>query len=147
MQTIPASGGGFYGRQDNYSIAGSRPVGQAFMIDNQNLLSFFGHATGSGSAGTSLGLEAIAEFQTLTNTYSAQFGGNGAVINAASKSGTNSFHGSAYEFLRNSAMDARSPFDTYIKPGNTSANPPSSAAISSAGASAVRSRRTRRSSS
>lgn len=124
VQTIPASGGGFYGRQDNYSVAGSRPVGQAFMVDNQNLLSFFGHATGSGSAGTTLGLEAIAEFQTLTNTYSSQFGGNGAVINAASKSGTNGFHGSIYEFLRNSAMDDRSPFDTYIKPGNTSANPP-----------------------
>ena len=52
VQTIPASGGGFYGRQDNYSIAGSRPVGEAFMIDNQDFLSFFGHATGSGSAGT-----------------------------------------------------------------------------------------------
>ena len=124
VQTIPASGGGFYGRQDNYSIAGSRPVGEAFMIDNQNFLSFFGHATGSGSAGTELGMEAIAEFQTLTNTYSAQFGGNGGVINAASRSGTNSFHGSAYEFLRNSALDARSPFDTYIKPGDTSASPP-----------------------
>ena len=124
VQTIPASGGGFYGRQDNYSVAGSRPVGEAFLIDNQNLLSFFGHATGSGSAGTTLGLEAIAEFQTLTNTYSSQFGGNGAVVNAASKSGTNAFHGSIYEFLRNSAMDDRSPFDTYIKPGNTSANPP-----------------------
>jgi len=125
VQSIPASGGGFYGRSDNYSVAGSRPLGQAFLVDNQNLLSFFGHATGSGSAGTSLGLEAIAEFQTLTNTYSAQFGGNGAAINAASKSGTNSFHGSAFDYLRNSVLDARSPFDTYIKPGNTSADPPS----------------------
>jgi len=124
VQTIPASGGGFYGRQDNYSIAGSRPVGEAFMIDNQDFLSFFGHATGSGSAGTELGMEAIGEFQTLTNTYSAQFGGNGGVVNAVSKSGTNAFHGSAYEFLRNSALDARSPFDTYIKPGDTSASPP-----------------------
>jgi Carboxypeptidase regulatory-like domain/TonB dependent receptor-like, beta-barrel len=124
VQTIPASGGGFYGRQENYSVAGSRPIGQAFMIDNQNFLSFFGHATGSGSAGTELGMEAISEFQTLTNTYSAQFGGNGAVVNAASKSGSNSFHGSAYEFLRNSALDARGPFDTYIKPGDTSAGPP-----------------------
>lgn len=124
VQTIPASGGGLYGRQDNYSIAGSRPLGQAFMIDNQNFLTFFGHATGSGSAGTSLGMEAIAEFRTLTNTYGAQFGGNGAVVNAVSKSGTNALHGSGYEFLRNSALDARSPFDTYIKPGNTSASPP-----------------------
>ena len=61
--------------------------------------------------GTTLGIEAIAEFSVLTNTYSAQFGGNGAVVNAVSKSGTNSFHGSAYEFLRNSALDARNFFD------------------------------------
>ena len=52
-------------------------------------------------------MDAIGEFQTLTNTYGAQYGGNGAVMNAVSKSGTNSFHGSAYEFLRNSDLDAR----------------------------------------
>ncbi len=61
--------------------------------------------------GTTLGIESIAEFEVLTNTYSAQFGGNGAVVNTASKSGTNSFHGSAYEFFRNSALDARNFFD------------------------------------
>jgi hypothetical protein len=65
--------------------------------------------------GTSLGVEAIGEFQTLTNTYSAQFGGNGGVVNAVSKSGTNSFHGSAYEFIRNSALDARA----FIDPGSS----------------------------
>ena len=124
VQTVPATGGGFYGRQDNYSVAGARPIGQQFMIDNQNFLTFFGHGTGSAATGASLGTEAIAEFQTLTNTYSAQFGGNGAVINASSKSGTNSFHGSAFEFLRNSAMDARSPFDTLRKPGSDKADAP-----------------------
>jgi Carboxypeptidase regulatory-like domain/TonB dependent receptor len=122
--TIPASGGGFYGRQDNYSIAGSRPLGQAFIIDNQNFLSFWGHATGSGATGASLGIEAIGEFQALTNTYSAQFGGSGGAVNAASKSGTNSFHGSAFEFLRNSALDSRSPFDVTVFPGNTTATVP-----------------------
>jgi len=84
--------------------------------------------TGSGATGSSLGLEAITEFQTLTNTYSAQFGGNGAVVNAVSRSGTNSFHESAYEFLRSSALDARSPFGTYtervIRP--RAGSPPSS---------------------
>src|SRR5579871_5989518 len=66
--------------------------------------------------GSSLGVEAIGEFQTLTNTYSAQFGGNGGVINAVSKSGTNAFHGSAYEFFRNDVLDARSFIDPSTKP-------------------------------
>ena len=106
-----STGNSFYGYENNYSIAGGRPEGQAFLLDNTDIQGFFAHGTGSAALGTSLGIEAIAEFQTLTNTYSAQFGGNGAVVNAATKSGTNSFHGSAYEFLRNSAMDARNFFD------------------------------------
>src|SRR6202020_3572702 len=67
--------------------------------------------SGSGVLGTTLGIEAIAEFSVLTNTYSAQFGGNGAVVNTASKSGTNSFYGSLYEFFRNSDLDSRNFFD------------------------------------
>jgi len=104
--------GAFYGTQQNYSVSGSRPEGQLFLLDNANTADFFQHGTGSGALGTSLGIDGIAEFQTLTNTYSAQFGGNGAVVNAVSKSGTNTFHGSAYEFLRNSDLDARNFFDT-----------------------------------
>ena len=76
---------------------------------------FYNRGLGS-ITGSSLGVDAIGEFQTLTNTYSAQFGGNGAVMNAVSKSGTNSFHGSAYEFLRNSAMDARNFTDPSTVP-------------------------------
>jgi hypothetical protein len=98
--------GAFYGTQQNYSVSGSRPEGQLFLLDNTNTANFFQHGTGSGALGTSLGIDGIAEFQTLTNTYSAQFGGNGAVVNAVTKSGTNAFHGSLYEFLRNSDLDA-----------------------------------------
>jgi len=100
----------FYGKGDTYSVAGGRPEGQSYLLDGTDIVNFFGHGSGAGSLGTSLGIDAIAEFQTLTNTYSAQFGGNGAVINAVSKSGTNSFHGSAFEFLRNSDLDARDFF-------------------------------------
>lgn len=101
----------FYGKGDTYSIAGGRPEGQAYLLDGTDITNFFNHGTGGGSLGTALGIDAIGEFQTLTNTYSAQFGGNGAVVNAVSKSGTNGFHGSAFEFLRNSALDARDFFE------------------------------------
>lgn len=101
---------GFQGRAPEYSISGSRPVGQAILLDDENLQNFWNKGMGS-VIGSSLGVEAIGEFETLTNTYSAQFGGNGGVINAVSRSGTNSFHGSAYEFLRNSDLDARQFID------------------------------------
>src|SRR6476646_7335863 len=56
--------------------------------------------------------EALGEFKLQTNTFSAEFGrAGGAVISVTTRSGTNELHGSVYEFLRNSALDARGPFD------------------------------------
>jgi len=112
----PGAGSTFYGNGQKYSIAGSRPSGQAYLLDDQDMVNFWNNGPGAGGLGTALGVEAIAEFQTLTNTYSAQFGGNGAVINASSHSGTNAFHGTAFEFLRNNKLEARNFFD--------GANPP-----------------------
>jgi hypothetical protein len=58
-------------------------------------------------------LDAIAEFKVLQNNYSAEYGqGGGTITQVVSKSGTNQFHGSAFEFLRNSAFDARNYFST-----------------------------------
>ncbi|HXQ26848.1 MAG TPA: carboxypeptidase regulatory-like domain-containing protein [Candidatus Acidoferrales bacterium] len=105
--------GRLYGMQDNYSVSGMRPTGQMFLLDGTDIRDFWEHGTGSGYAATSLGVEAIAEFQVLTNTYTAQFGGNGAVVNSASRSGTNDLHGGAYEFIRNSALDARDISDQF----------------------------------
>lgn len=66
-------------------------------------------------------LDAVAEFRVLTNMYSAQYGrAGGAVISVLTKSGTNAFHGSAYEYHRNKALDALPYF--FNKPRNTLPN-------------------------
>ncbi len=117
VATVPPSAGGggqsatTYGQSTNYSISGSRPVGMAYMLDNTDIRNQMDHGAGVSVMGTSLGMEAIQEFTILTNTYSAEFGGSGAAVNAVTKSGTNDFHGTVYEYLRNSAMDARNFFD------------------------------------
>ena len=81
------------------------------MLDGEDVLNWWQRNAGGDVTGTSLGIDAIAEFQTLTGTYGAQYAGNGGAIVAVTKSGTNEFHGSAYEFLRNSDLDSRGFFD------------------------------------
>ena len=62
-------------------------------------------------------VEALQEFKVQTNAYSAEFGrGNGAIVNAVIKSGTNGIHGSMWEFLRNNKLDGRNYFDDPTKP-------------------------------
>src|SRR5206468_7441629 len=69
------------------------------------------------SAGVLLGVEAVQEFQVLTNAYSAEFGRSaGGVINAVTRSGANAVHGSGFEFYRNSALDAKNYFDPKDQP-------------------------------
>ena len=64
-----------------------------------------------------ISLESIAEFRVSSSVYTADQGGAaGAIISVVSKTGTNTFHGTAFDFLRNDVLDARSPFDTNIPP-------------------------------
>ncbi len=114
----PATAGGqfqqFFGRQPQYTVSGARPEGQVFLLDNTNVQNYWNRGSGSGQLGTTLGVEAIAEYQVLTNTYSAQFGGNGVAINAITKSGGNQFHGSLFEYFRDDALDASNYFDKLL---------------------------------
>src|SRR5437667_10731856 len=57
-------------------------------------------------------INTVAEFKVENSTYSAEYGGNfGAIVNIATRSGTNEFHGEFFDFVRNSAMDARNFFN------------------------------------
>lgn len=97
------------------SVNGSRYTANLFTIDGTALNDQFNQA-GSAS-GNALGVEAIGEFQVLTNSFSAEFGRHtGAVINAVTKSGTNSIRGSLFEFYRGDQLNSRGYFDSADKP-------------------------------
>lgn len=69
-------------------------------------------------------LDAVQEFKVQTSNYTAEFGNNaGAVVNVTIKSGTNDFHGSAYDFLRNDIFDARPTFSYIDRTGDGKADP------------------------
>ena len=105
------SGGANFGNAQRYSIAGARVDAGSILQDGLEVRGFWGAQAGLNITGTSLGVESIAEFSTLTSSFSAQFNG-ASVINEVTRSGTNSLHGSAYGYFRNSAMDARNFFAT-----------------------------------
>jgi outer membrane receptor protein involved in Fe transport len=104
------------GRAPKISINGARPEQNSFLLDGTDINNVYNKTPGS-VAGVLLGVEAVLEFQVLTNAYSAEFGRSaGGIINAVTRSGANRVHGSAFEFTRNSAMDARNFFDPKDKP-------------------------------
>jgi hypothetical protein len=93
------------------TISGSRPTQNNYRIDGISVNDYTNGGPGSVE-GSTLGVDAVQEFSVLTSNYSAEYGRtSGGVVNALTKSGTNQFHGDVYEFLRNSALDARNYFD------------------------------------
>src|SRR5882724_9153356 len=93
------------------TISGARPQQNNYRLDGVSLNDYANGAPGSVLGGN-LGVDAIQEFSVLTTNYSADYGKtSGGVINAITRSGTNQFHGSVYEFLRNSALDAKNFFE------------------------------------
>ena len=115
IQTQPsfASGAdrGNRGFGQQLTISGARPQQNNYRLDGISLNDYANGAPGSVLGGN-LGVDAIQEFSVLTSNYSAEYGKtSGGVVNAVTRSGTNQFHGSAYEFLRNSALDARNFYE------------------------------------
>jgi hypothetical protein len=93
------------------SISGNRPQQNNYRLDGITINDYSNGGPGS-ILGVVLGVEAVQEFSVVTNNAPANYGRTGGgVVNAITRSGTNQVHGSAYEFLRNSALDARNFFD------------------------------------
>jgi hypothetical protein len=98
------------------SISGGRVRENNYRIDGVSVNDYSNGGPGSVLGGT-LGVDAIEEFSVLTADTPAEYGRTSAgVISAITRSGTNHVHGSAYEFLRNSALDARNYFDSGSAP-------------------------------
>ncbi|MGH9338860.1 MAG: carboxypeptidase regulatory-like domain-containing protein [Acidobacteriota bacterium] len=92
----------------NFSLAGGRTQSQVIWIDGGNGQNM---RLGVGQIDSDPPVEVVREFRILTNAYSAEFGGSaGGVIIMTTKSGTNEFHGSLFEYFRNDALDAANFF-------------------------------------
>jgi hypothetical protein len=96
-----------------FSVSGRRPQDNLFLL---NGIEYTGasliNVTPGGTSGELLGVDAVREFNVASDSYGASYGKrDGAQISIVTSSGTNQFHGSAFEFLRNSAFDARNYFD------------------------------------
>ncbi|MFP5263538.1 MAG: TonB-dependent receptor domain-containing protein [Blastocatellia bacterium] len=103
-------------RTGDISFGGQRGTLNSLQIDGaDNNNTFFGQSlgrTGSGRAPYQFSQDAVQEFQVNSNGYSAEFGrAAGAVVNVVTKSGTNQFHGSAFEFYRDKSLNANTFFN------------------------------------
>ena len=117
--TIRAKGGTtLTGNSDVFSVNGARTQSNMFLMDGTELMGAGSITTLPGGVlGKNMGVDAVREFTVLSSNYSAAYGKRaGGVINIATRSGTNGIHGTAFEFLRNSALDARNFFDTTSSP-------------------------------
>ena len=109
---IPGSGtqGVFGGMGDKFSVAGARGTQNLYLLDGVSNADLSGNA--QGSSGALMGAETVQEIQIVTNNYSAEYrSAAGGIVSAVTKSGTNTFAGSVFEFYRNDALDAPNYFD------------------------------------
>jgi hypothetical protein len=103
---------------NTFSVAGRRTSENLFLM---NGIEYTGSSqlavSPGGVSGQLLGIDAVREFNVLTDSYSAEYGKRaGAQVSVVTQSGSNSLHGTVFEFLRNSALDARNFFDRGFVP-------------------------------
>jgi len=95
----------------NQSISGQREDANGFLVNGGDVKELM-------NGGTLIvpDLDSISEFRILTNNFDAEYGNySGGIVNVVTKSGTNVLHGSAFDFLRNTALDAKSFFDPRVE--------------------------------
>ena len=101
-----------------FSSSGAPIYSNNYLLDGASMVTYYG-GTAAGNSST-LGIDGIREYKVVTNSFSAEYGMTmGSQTTVVSKSGTNTFHGSLFEFLRNDVLDARNFFDyqTDLTPG------------------------------
>jgi hypothetical protein len=107
-----AVAGGSLRNGQAYAVNGQRPESNNFLIDGANNFN-----TVDGGLVIQLPIDSIAEFRILTHTANAEFGhSSGSTTNIVTRTGTNSYHGALWEFLRNDALDAKSFFAQTVEP-------------------------------
>ena len=86
--------------------------GNSFLVDgNDTTNQYYNENAGRTRLGSQLSQDAVQEFQVLSSSYSAEYGrASGGVVNTITKSGTNEYHGTAFEFFRNRTLNARDRF-------------------------------------
>ncbi|MBK9168200.1 MAG: TonB-dependent receptor [Bryobacterales bacterium] len=108
---IQQAGGSLRGGQ-GYAVNGQRPESNSYRVDGGSNVSRM-----DGGFGLRIPVDAIAEFRILTHTAPPEYGGtSGSTTAVVTRSGTNAWHGSLYEFLRNDIFDARNFFSADVEP-------------------------------
>jgi hypothetical protein len=111
---------------NNFAVSGNRPEQNLFLLNGVEYTGAAENNMQPGStSGELLGVDAVQEFNVLRDTYGAEYGKHpGAQVSIVTESGTNTWHGAAYEFLRNSDLDARNFFDINANDPTEPGGPP-----------------------